>query len=178
MMILITGGSASGKSALAEKAAATLATGPAAYIATMQVLDDESRQRVKRHRAMRSGRGFETLESPLALPGGTAITRYNTALLECVSNLLANRIYSGGQTPQTAALSITREVGKLAGRLPNIVIVTNDIFSDGGGYSPETSAYLAALGQINRSLARRADLVVEVVRGIPVYLKGEGGLPL
>ena len=33
--------------------------------------------------------------------------------------------------------------------------------------------YLAALGEINRKLAERADAVVEVVAGIPVWQKGE-----
>ncbi len=178
MLLLITGGSASGKSALAEQAAAALTAGRVAYVATMQALDAESRARVARHREMRGGRGFDTLESPLALPEPAALAPYDTLLLECVSNLLANRIYGCGQTPEAAARYVSESIADAAGWLPNMVVVTNEVFSDGGRYDPDTAAYIEALGQVNRGLARRADAVVEAVCGISVFIKGKGRITL
>ncbi len=92
MVTLIIGGAASGKSAYAEELAMQSPGVPRLYVATMLAQDAESRARVKRHRALRRGKGFFTVECPLALeklvvPTGAAV------LLECLSNLLANECY-------------------------------------------------------------------------------------
>ena len=48
---------------------------------------------------------------------------------------------------------------------------TNELFSDGMDYDPETLAYLDVLARLNRAVARRADRVYEVVCGIPIAWK-------
>ena len=53
----------------------------------------------------------------------------------------------------------------------NLVIVTNEIFSEAADYQGETELYQEYLGQINQKIAEIADQVVEVVYGIPVYHK-------
>ena len=62
MLTVITGGSASGKSAYAEDL--VLSWGPAQriYVATMYPFDRESEKRIVRHQKMRSGKGFQTVE--------------------------------------------------------------------------------------------------------------------
>ncbi len=62
MMILVTGGSGSGKSAFAEDCVVSFGETDRIYIATMYPFDEESRKRVQRHRKMRQGKGFETVE--------------------------------------------------------------------------------------------------------------------
>ena len=52
-------------------------------------------------------------------------------------------------------------------------MVTNEIFSDGTAYDPDTTDYLEVLGQLNEALAREAGEVTEVVFGIPVRIKTE-----
>ena len=79
MLILVTGGSCSGKSAFAEKLLAeTGADTKKYYIATMDAADAESQTRVKRHRAQRAGKGFVTIEQArdvhLAVRGMSADT--------------------------------------------------------------------------------------------------------
>ena len=54
-----------------------------------------------------------------------------------------------------------------------LLVVTNDIFSDGVQYEPATEQYVKALSQINAALAERAEQVVEVQSGIPVAVKGK-----
>ena len=54
----------------------------------------------------------------------------------------------------------------------NLVIVSNEVFADGDRYDPETLQYMEFLGELNRRLAARADAVVEVVNGLPVFHKG------
>ena len=66
MLILVVGGAASGKSAFAESLACQGAL-PRVYIATMQAMDEECEIRIARHREMRAGKGFSTLECPLGL---------------------------------------------------------------------------------------------------------------
>ena len=92
MLTVITGGSGSGKSAYAEDL--ILSYGPAEriYIATMYPFDEESHRRIERHRNMRKGKGFETLEcytglDKVQVPAGSHI------LLECMSNLVANEMF-------------------------------------------------------------------------------------
>ena len=55
----------------------------------------------------------------------------------------------------------------------NIVLVTNEIFSDGISYDETTTAYQQKLGEINCGLAKLADAVVEVVCGIPLIRKDQ-----
>ena len=61
MITLVLGGSGSGKSAYAEH----LLDGKTNkyYIATMQVYDAEGEKKVARHRRLRAGKGFVTIES-------------------------------------------------------------------------------------------------------------------
>ena len=49
--------------------------------------------------------------------------------------------------------------------------MTNEVFSDGDQYSPETNEYRKVLGNINQLAANRAHMVVEVVAGIPIKIK-------
>ena len=62
MFVLITGGSGSGKSEYAEGLALKLEPGKKLYLATMMVWDEEGRKRVSRHKKMREGKRFETVE--------------------------------------------------------------------------------------------------------------------
>ena len=68
---------------------------------------------------------------------------------------------------------ILKGVSSLAEQAGELVVVTNEIFSDGIQYSPETRLYQAYLGQINQEIARMAVNVTEVVYGIPLCHKNE-----
>ena len=166
MIVLVTGGSGCGKSTWAEKLADTMPRSGRIYIATMQVYDEESRQRVLRHRAARAGLGFATLERCTDL-AGAPVPPGSTVLLEDLVNLAANEMFSGGD-----AARIVPALRALASRCENLVMVTNDLFSDGGSYSDTVREYMRTLADINRQAADMSDCVVEVVYSIPVALKG------
>ena len=70
------------------------------------------------------------------------------------------------------AEKITEGVKNLLSQAKHVVIVTNEIFSDGILYEEESEQYKKELGQINQKLAEMAEEVVEVVYGIPVWHKG------
>ena len=175
MMTLILGGSGSGKSAYAEDdLLRTAGDKKKYYIATMQIWDEEMQAKVERHHRLRQGKGFTTIEQPTALeqavsqmePGGAA-------LLECMSNLTANEMFSGEQPAerQTVIEKILRGVEALRKQADPLVIVTNNVFEDGIAYDSATMEYIEALGRINERLAAEADEVVEVVAGIPQRIK-------
>ncbi|WP_297232550.1 bifunctional adenosylcobinamide kinase/adenosylcobinamide-phosphate guanylyltransferase [uncultured Flavonifractor sp.] len=171
MLILVSGGSASGKSEFAESLVTSSGLERRIYLATMQVWDDESVRRVERHRQMRAGKGFETVECPTALadaplPPGCAV------LLEDLSNLCANEYFSPDGTDGTLD-RVLSGLRRAADRAELLVVVTNELFSDGMDYDPVTLDYLSVLGELNRRTAALADQVYEVVCGIPVAWKGE-----
>ena len=194
MITLVTGGSGSGKSAYAESLLSSC-EGIRYYIATMQIYDAEGEKKVERHRKLRAGKGFLTIESPInvgkiqfACAGKAEQAKYRqeterkvqgssekkSALLECMSNLTANEMFTkdGMKSEEEVVEKIVSEIQTLSQKLDNLVIVTNNVFEDGVIYDAGTMEYLKALGRINAALARLADRVAEVVVGIPVELKG------
>ena len=170
MLTLVVGGAASGKSEYAERLVLQTAL-PRYYLATMQVWDAECAARVEKHRRMRAEKQFETLECPLHL-GTVHLPARGTALLEDLGNLTANELYDPAGAGEAAASAILDGLGRLAAQCEHLVVVSNEVFSGGANYAGDTDRYLKALAQVNNALAARADAVVRVVCGIPVYYKG------
>ena len=167
MIVLVTGGSGCGKSTWAEKLIASLPDENRIYIATMQVYDEESVRRVARHRAQRADKGFRTIECEKDLSSAN-VPEGSIVLLEDLVNLMANEMFDGGD-----ASRIVPALKALASRCRHLVMVTNDVFSDGVEYAESTQAYLRMLADINRCAADMADCVVEVVYSIPIAVKGK-----
>ena len=192
MMVLVIGGSGSGKSAYAESLTDDLmkeeytkgmdARGCVLqagcrkyYLATMKFFDEEGRKKVERHRRLRSGKGFDTVEQSTDIH--RAVEKMGTekqiVLLECLSNLMANEMFSGKRIGATSQVveKIMRELEMLRAQTTHLIVVTNNVFEDGIVYEEATMEYIRAMGKLNRRLADLADQVVEVVAGIPVIIK-------
>ena len=167
MIVLVTGGSGCGKSTWAEKLIASLPNEKRVYIATMQVYDEESVKRVERHRAQRADHGFATLECEKDL-ASAQVEAGSIVLLEDLVNLMANEMFDGGDPDR-----IVPALKALAHKSRHLVMITNDVFSDGIDYAQSTQDYLRGLAAVNRQAAEMADAVVEVVYSIPVCVKGE-----
>ena len=189
MLHMVYGGSASGKSSYAESFAMSLqGEGRLLYIATMYPykwntteIDPETMQRIERHRAMRADKGFDTVECYRHVEHIVA-KRQDVLLLECMSNLLANEMYleqdsddgsDMAETMSPVSNKIVQALIDLSTRVQELVIVTNDVFSDGGSltYDESTREYVKNLAEINCALAREAATVTEIVCGIPVIVK-------
>lgn len=170
-MHLITGGSGSGKSAYAEAQILALNGECRVYLATMYPYDEESRQRIVRHRKMRAEKNFTTVECYRDLEK-TEIPEHADVLLECMSNLTANEMFWPEGAGSDTEEQILRGVERLRRKARNLVIVSNEIFSDGCEYDSGTKEYQRTLGKINCRLAELADRVTEVVYGIPLEVKG------
>lgn len=173
MMTLVVGGAASGKSEFAEGLVLDAGNLPRYYIATMQPFDDECRARIRRHREMRAKKQFTTVECFVNLEQVT-LPEKGVVLLECMSNLAANELYSPDGAGDDAVVSIQRGIRHLKSQCEELVIVSNEVFSGGSEYEGDTLRYLRILAEVNRMLAKEADTVYEVVCGVPVCHKGEG----
>ena len=167
MLSLIIGGSASGKSEYAERHVLGL-PGRRIYLAAMEPWDSECRARIAKHRAARAGRGFATVERYRDL-AGLDVPADGNILLEDLSNLLANEMFGPGPRDSDAVYEGLRSLWK---RCLHLTIVTNEVFSGGTDYMAETLAYMRALAALHRELAAEADMVCEVVCGLPNVLKG------
>lgn len=170
---MVVGGAASGKSEFAEKLVLDTEVWPRYYIATMQPSDDECLRRIRRHREMRAEKQFITVECFANLEQ-VALQKRGAVLVECMSNLTANELYRPGGAGDTVLESIRRGIRHLRGQCEELIIVSNEVFSGGSIYEGDTLRYLRILAQVNRMLAGEADVVYEVVCGIPVCHKGEG----
>lgn len=92
------------------------------YIATMQVYDEESVQRVARHRAQRANKGFTTIECEKDLASAD-VPEGSVVLLEDLVNLMANEMFGGGDTSR-----ILPALNVLACKCQHLILVTNDVF--------------------------------------------------
>lgn len=170
MIILVTGGSGSGKSEFAENCCMKLPAVEKRYIATMQAFDEESRARIRKHQRARSGKGFATIEQGTHLEE-VSLPKECTALLECMSNLVANEMFEEQGAHDRTVSEVTKGIENLLEQAAHVVIVTNEIFSDAVVFDGDMDSYLEYLGKINQAAAQRADEVVEVIYGIPVFHK-------
>lgn len=167
MIVLVIGGSGSGKSAWAERLAVTLPGVARVYLATMQAADGESLRRVERHRAQRADKGFQTVEAAMDL-AKVPLPEKAVVLVEDVPNWAANEMFGGGDTAR-----MIPALQSLAQRARHLILVTGNVFADGVAYDETTMAYLKLLAEVSAAAAEMADAVVEVVCGLPMYVKGE-----
>lgn len=164
----------------------------------------ETDSRIARHRQQRQGRGFETLEKACRLEDLKPADMNEAAdfsrcfvLLEDLGNLLANEMYLPegrlSTAPSEEAVGAVQRplftaddednalyryvlapLRSLAEQAEVLLIVSNEIFSDGGEYEPETLRYLRNLGRLHQRLSTEAAEVTEVVCGMPLQKKQRG----
>lgn len=171
MLILVVGGSSSGKSEIGENIAVKYGANSdkKLYIATMQPFDEECLARIAKHRRARMDKDFATLEcyqnfAEIAIPQS-----YDVVLLECLTNLLANEMYGGDGDAFSNILAGLERVSKMA---VTTVVVSGDVACDGCSVSDETLQYIDCLGALNVAIAAKADVVIEAVCGLAIVHKG------
>ena len=170
MLRFVIGGSSSGKSEYAEKLILSMADGQAVdYIATMKCSDEETKERIIRHQDRRVGSNYITIENTSRVAEMIGEKHSDFAMLECVSNLLANEMYSAD--PRNNPSLIAEEIISLSKEYKEFVVVSNDIFGEDGLYDDSVEEYIINLGEINKILVEKADTATEVVCGIPVVIQ-------
>lgn len=170
MLTLVIGGAASGKSEWAEHLVQTLPR-KRYYLATMQPFGEEAEERIQKHRERRAQDGYETIECYTGL-SQVQLKERGTVLLDCLGNLVANEMFAPDGAGEETLREIQAGVQNLQCQAKDIILVTNEVFSGGKDYAGETLEYLRTLGALNCSLAALADIVWEVVCGLPRIVKG------
>ncbi len=165
---LVLGGAACGKSAFAERLVTSVCDRPT-YIATSQVYDAEMAEKVAAHQTMR-GQNWTTIEEPLDIATALAAAPPDTpVLIDCATLWLTNVIL-GEHDLEAAQADFLKAITE-AGR--PVVIVSNET---GQGIVPENALarrFRNAQGKLNQEIAARAVLVVAVMAGLPLVLKGQ-----
>ena len=176
MMTLVIGTRDSGKSALAEDLCQQTGDARRYYLATMEVLDDAGRERVRKHLEKRRGKGFVTIERTHGIAGALADMQdkeHATVLLECVANLVGNEMH--GTDPERQALlrdkvngparfadAVASDIARLGAGVHHLIAVTDVFPAEDAGYDEETRLYVRLLELVNERLIRMADRVTDV----------------
>jgi len=165
---LVLGGARSGKSRYAESLVAG-APPPWIYIATAEAFDDEISQRIAEHKARRDRR-WQTVEAPRNIVDALVdVPPSASILVDCVTLWLSNLLL--------AEVDIEQEMKRLDAALAQsrraTVLVANEV---GCGIVPDNALarrFLDLQGRLNQQLAVRADRVVLMVAGLPLFVKGQ-----
>ena len=173
MHIYISGGCKNGKSHYAQRLAKAMGR-PLYYLATMIPADGEDEARIARHIADRDGWGFETIER-----GRNILSALDEAdpagsfLLDSVTALLANEMFSPRGFDPSASERVAAELEAFLGRTENAVLVSDYIYGDAAVYEERTEAYIAGLAHIDRRIAAVSDVLLEVSAGQVICHRGD-----
>ncbi len=179
-LILVTGGSRSGKSDYARQMAEAL-SGPRAFIATCPAVDDEMRERIRKHQLARSEAEWHTIEEPLHIAEAVqADPMFRVFLVDCltlwINNLMFQALEGGVVFSEDHMMVRCEEVLRACARTAGTVfLVTNEV---GSGIVPENELsrrYRDLVGRCNQIMAKAADRVVLVCCGLPLVLKEKHG---
>jgi adenosylcobinamide kinase/adenosylcobinamide-phosphate guanylyltransferase len=178
-LILVTGGSRSGKSRWAQ-AQVERAPGPHIFIATCPRFADDAEMaaRIARHQQDRRDRGWQTVEEQLALAGAIAAQPSAAALLvDCLALWCNNLLHAAGQAGEDfgedAAAAAAQDVAAACRQRSGLtVLVSNEVGLGVIPANPLARRFVDCLGRLNQQLAAAADSVVLCSCGLPLALKG------
>ena len=179
-IILVTGGARSGKSGYCQLQAEKM-EGERVFVATCpaeQKSDSEMQARIARHQIEREGRGWRTVEEPLAL--NQVIASNNQAqvvLVDCltlwVSNLMFAHSGENAVPLQEDNVQANCEQILLASRncRGTIFFVSNEVGLGIVPDNPLARLYRDLVGRCNQVIASGADEVFMVHCGMPLKIK-------
>jgi adenosylcobinamide kinase/adenosylcobinamide-phosphate guanylyltransferase len=166
-LTFVLGGAASGKSIWAEKLLLSSRLEPV-YIATSRSFDPEMDSRIRLHKSRRSDR-WTNFEADLDLaPVLGCLNSRQGVLIDCATMWLSNQMLD--------SLDIDAAQDKLLADLAvcaaPLIIVSNEV---GHGIVPDNALarqFREAQGRLNIALAKKSDMAVLIVAGLPQFLKG------
>lgn len=179
-IILVTGGTRSGKSSYGESLLKD--KNDVAYIATSIIYDEEMEERVKRHKESRN-RLWTTIEGYREIYSRVADIKEKYIMLECIGTMITNLIFDkyidvdnlSKDEIDSLEKEVVNEILKLLDQIrrkdKDAVIITNEV-----GFSLVSEYKLGRiftdiLGRVNQILAKESDEVYLVACGLPMRLK-------
>jgi len=167
-IILITGGSRSGKSSYAEQLALELSDRPV-YLATARIWDAEFRERVRRHQERR-GPQWTNIEEEKQLSRHALAGR--VVLVDCLTLWCTNFFFDLQSDVDRALAEAKAELDRFTAQDATFILVTNEIGMGGTSENEVQRKFTDLQGWMNQYAASLADEVVLMVSGIPVKIKG------
>jgi adenosylcobinamide kinase/adenosylcobinamide-phosphate guanylyltransferase len=168
-VVLITGGSRSGKSRFAQRLALEWSF-PVIYLATASAEDEEMKIRIKKHQQSRPS-DWRTIEEKNDLIGVlTSLREVSTVIIDCLTLWISNLLFQGLKD---------EEILERAQRLKEfistsdhrVILITNEV---GWGIVPASKLgrrFRDLQGMVNQIMAEGADEVYLMVSGLPLKIK-------
>ncbi len=166
---LITGGQRSGKSSYAQKMALQL-TGRPVYLATSRVWDDEHRARILRHQQDR-GEEWTNIEEEKYLSRHQVQGR--VVVVDCVTLWATNFFYDSEGDTERSLISLKDEFNLFTDQDALFIFITNEIGLGGTSTNDLQRKFTDLQGWLNQFIASRADEVILMVSGIPLFIKSQ-----
>jgi adenosylcobinamide kinase/adenosylcobinamide-phosphate guanylyltransferase len=176
-IILVTGGTRSGKSSFAIELAEKKGN-RRLFVATCPKLDEEMQERINRHQKEREGRGWATIECEreLAPLFTEKLDGYDVVLIDCVTLWVNNILYTeelqGNVINDLQIRDLCNHWLDAAADFSGAVVcVTNEV---GLGIVPDNASarrYRDLVGTCNQTIGARAKQAFLVCCGIPVTIK-------
>ena len=181
-MILVLGGTKSGKTVFAEKTAETYAMKhncPVVYLATAQAWDEEMETRIRRHQESRPDHWI-TLEEPRDIQSvfdSDALQQDTVVLLDCLTMWITNLLMDLGEdyTKKEAEEAVFSELERFLKRASSykgeIIIVSNLV--EVGLISSHVlgRTFQDLAGKSHQMTAAAAQEVYQITAGLPLKLK-------
>lgn len=175
-LIVVTGGTRSGKSLFAEEYL-TSCSGRKAYVATAQILDEEMKERVAEHRRRRP-EDWQTLEisSGLSAAFPAVLEQADAVLVDCLTLYLSNYLFAHETAGDEEILQgALQEMENIVGAVrqtadKTVIFVTNELGCGIVPMSRISRLYRDVVGKVNQYAAGQADEVYWTVCGIPVEI--------
>ncbi|MGL4730259.1 MAG: bifunctional adenosylcobinamide kinase/adenosylcobinamide-phosphate guanylyltransferase [Clostridium sp.] len=179
-VVLVTGGSRSGKSSFAEEMLKDKED--VLYIATAIVTDDEMKNRIDKHIERRSSK-WRTYEGFKDLHSVIENSKEENILLDCVTIMVTNLMFDRKLDFDNMSLEEAEKIESLIkdefekmikkSKETNktLIMVTNEL---GSGLIPEyklSRIYRDIAGAVNQFIAKYCDEVYFVTCGLPLKLK-------
>lgn len=168
-LTLVIGGARSGKSRYAEELAARLTSRPV-YVATSRIWDADHARRIERHRRER-GPEWRTIECELEI--GSLPLHGEVAVIDCVTLWLSNFFADGGSDVDQCLERARQEIDRLVQLEATSIVVSNELGQGVHAESELGRKFTDLQGLVNQYIAARAENVVLMVAGIPLYVKGQ-----
>lgn len=180
-LVLVSGGSRSGKSVWAENLARSYG-GKTAYVATALVEDEETARRVAIHRSRRSSEQWGNFEAPqnaAACLQTVGDGSYQAILFDCLMIYVSNRLFQlAACSPAEQEAAVLAETEKMIAAARNaacpVIFVTGEVGSGIVPMDPVARAFRDVLGLVNQTMAAAADEVWLVTCGLAIDLKRYG----
>lgn len=167
-IILITGGTRSGKSSYAMQYALRQSESPT-YIATARHWDQDFEKRIQRHQEDRDQR-WTTLEEEKYL--SRLMLNGKVVLIDCVTLWLTNFFVDSKNDVEQSLVEFKHEIEQLAKMNAIFIFVSNELGMGMHAETPVGRKFADLQGWANQYVAQKADQVIFMVSSIPMQIKG------